>query len=137
MSRVTYISTDPIADMLSRIRNAIAVNKHQITLPHSTVKETVAKILVKNGFITEVRQSKDSAGRKELLITINPEGTSSPITEIARLSTPGRRIYVKSKEIPAVRRGRGIVVVSTSKGMMTGEEAKVKKLGGELICRVY
>lgn len=137
MSRVPYISTDPIADMLSRIRNAIAVNKPEVVMPHSTVKETVAKILAKNGFISGVKQAKDAAGRKELRISINADGTSSPITEIARLSTPGRRLYVKSKEIPVVRRGRGIVVVSTSKGMMTGDEAKTKKLGGELICKVY
>jgi len=137
MKRVTYISTDPIADMLSRIRNAISVNKHEITMPHSNVKETVAKILVRSGFITDVKTGKDEAGRKELRIAITPEGTSSVITEISRLSTPGRRLYVKSKEIPSVKRGRGIVVISTSKGMMTGEEAKSKKLGGELICKVY
>jgi small subunit ribosomal protein S8 len=137
MKRITYISTDPIADMLSRIRNAIAVNKHEIVLPHSTVKETVAKILAKNGFVADVKTGKDENGRKELRISVTAEGTSSVITEIKRLSTPGRRMYVKSKEIPSVRRGRGIVVVSTSKGMMTGEEAKTKKLGGELICRVY
>lgn len=137
MKRVTYISTDPIADMLSRIRNAISVNKHEITMPHSNVKETVAKILAKNGFIHAVKTGKDMAGRKELIISINDEGSTATITEISRLSTPGRRMYVKSKEIPAVKRGRGIVVVSTSKGMMTGDEAKVKKLGGELICKVY
>jgi small subunit ribosomal protein S8 len=137
MKRITYISTDPIADMLSRIRNAIAVNKSEIVMPHSNVKETVAKILANNGFITDVKSGKDATGRKELRISITPEGTSSVITEIARLSTPGRRMYVKSKEIPTVKRGRGIVVVSTSQGMMTGDQAKAKKLGGELICKVY
>jgi small subunit ribosomal protein S8 len=137
MRKAVQISTDPIADMLSRIRNAIMVNKHETRLPHSNVKETVAKILAKNGFITDVGTAKDSAGRKELVITINPEGASAAITEISRISTPGRRLYVKSKEIPSVKRGRGIVVVSTSKGMMTGDEAKTKKLGGELICKVY
>src|SRR5665213_2331536 len=112
MKKAIQISTDPIADMLSRIRNAIMVNKHEISLPHSNVKETVAKILVKNGFITGVTTGKDAAGRKELNISISPEGTSAVITEIARISTPGRRLYVKSKEIPSVKRGRGIVVIS-------------------------
>jgi small subunit ribosomal protein S8 len=137
MKRVTYISTDPIADMLSRIRNAIMVNKSEIHLPHSKVKETIAKILADSGFVDSVSVAKDAAERKELVININPEGSSSTITEISRLSTPGRRMYVKSKEIPSVKRGRGIVVVSTSQGIMTGEQAKTKKLGGELICKVY
>ncbi|MDB5161315.1 MAG: ribosomal protein [Candidatus Saccharibacteria bacterium] len=137
MKRVTVISTDPIADMLTRIRNAIAVNKAEISLPHSRVKETLAKILVKNGFLNEAKSGKDADGRKQLQIVINLEGTSATITEISRISKPGRRHYVKTAEIPMVKRGRGIVVVSTSKGMMTGEEAKVKRLGGELICKVY
>jgi small subunit ribosomal protein S8 len=93
--------------------------------------------LATNGFITDAKPVKDDDGRKRLVIQITPEGTNSPITEIARVSTPGRRLYVKSKEIPKIKRGRGIVVVSTSQGMMTGEEARTKRLGGELICKVY
>lgn len=137
MRKAIQISTDPIADMLARIRNAVLVNKHEVAMPHSNVKETVAKILAKSGFLADVKVNKDNAGRKELVISINPEGASATITEIARLSTPGRRLYVKSKEIPSVKRGRGIVVISTSQGMMTGDEAKTKHLGGELICKVY
>jgi small subunit ribosomal protein S8 len=137
MRKAVQISTDPIADMLARIRNAMMVNKHEVSLPHSNVKETVAKILVKNGFLSGANVTKDKDGRKELTIAISPEGASATITEISRLSSPGRRLYVKSKEIPSVKRGRGIVVVSTSKGMMTGDEAKSKHLGGELICKVY
>lgn len=137
MRKVTVISTDPIADMLTRIRNAIAVNRSEISLPHSNVKETVAKILAKNGFLSDVKTAKDDFGYKQLQITITPEGTNSTITEIARLSKPGRRQYVKSGEIPMIKRGRGLVIVSTSQGMMTGEEAKTKHLGGELICKVY
>jgi small subunit ribosomal protein S8 len=137
MRKAVQISTDPLADMLSRIRNAIMVNKSEVSLPHSNVKETVAKILAKNGFLSDVKTAKDEAGRKELVIHINQEGIGATITEIARISTPGRRLYVKSKEIPSIKRGRGIVVVSTSRGMMTGDEAKAQKLGGELICKVY
>jgi small subunit ribosomal protein S8 len=123
--------------MLTRIRNAIAVNKSEISMPHSQVKETVAMLLVKNGFLTEAKADKDSEGRKQLRITINPEGTNAAITEISRLSKPGRRQYIKATEIPKVKRGRGLVIVSTSMGMMTGDEAKTKRLGGELICKVY
>lgn len=130
-------STDPIADMLTRIRNAIAVNKSEITLPHSNIKEEVAKILKKSNFIDGVSVDGDKPGFKSLHIVINREGANSRITEINRLSTPGRRLYTRSSEIPTVKRGRGIVVISTSKGMMTGDDAKAKSLGGELICKIY
>ena len=136
MKRSTIISTDPIADMLTRIRNAMAVNRREIDLPHSTLKETVAKILLSNGFLREVKTEVED-GRKQLVIVINTELESPSITEITRLSSPGRRMYVKSAEIPKIRQGRGIVVVSTSKGVMSGQDAVAKKLGGELICRVY
>lgn len=129
-------TTDPIADMLTRIRNAIGVRKHEIVLPHSNVKEAVAKILKDNGFLDAVRVTDASIG-KDLHIVINSEGTNARITEISRVSTPGRRNFAKSKEIPTVKSGRGIIVVSTSKGMMTGTEAKKQGVGGELICRVY
>jgi small subunit ribosomal protein S8 len=133
MSKTT---TDPIADMLTRIRNAIAVRKHEVTMPHSNVKEAVAKILVQSGFIDGVNVSDARVG-KTLTININAEGTNARITEISRMSTPGRRQYSIADKIPTVRRGRGIVVVSTSKGMMTGADAKKHGHGGELICKVY
>jgi small subunit ribosomal protein S8 len=129
-------STDPIADMLSRIRNAIAVNKHEISLPHSRVKESVAKLLKENRYIDSVSVEKAEVG-KTLNIVINQPQTNARITEIKRLSTPGRRYYSKAEKIPVVMRGRGVVIVSTSKGMMTGDEAKKKGVGGELICKVY
>jgi len=137
MKKNIVISTDPIADMLSRIRNAVAVGKSEINMPHSNVKETLAKILARSGFVSEVKQTKDALGRKQLTIVINEEDTPSQLTEISRVSKPGRRLYVKSGEIPMIKRGRGMVVISTSQGMMTGNEAKSKHLGGELICKVY
>lgn len=136
MSNTNLVSTDPIADMLSRIRNAIAVNKQQVSLPHSKVKETIARILADNGFINSVEVQEDN-GLKTLVITINGDDESAKITEINRLSRPGRRMYVKSPAVPTVKRGRGIVVISTSHGIMTGHEASAKNLGGELICEVY
>ncbi len=130
------VSTDPIADMLSRIRNAIAVGKSEISLPHSIQKESVATILVKNGFLRSAVSAKEN-GWKVLNIAINDQDASPAITEIKRLSRPGRREYVKAKEIPVHKRGRGLVIISTSRGVMTGEEARNQKRGGELICRVY
>lgn len=137
MKKNIIITTDPIADMLSRIRNAVAVGKSEINMPHSNVKETLAKILASNGFVSEAKQTKDAFNRKQLTIIINEDDVPSQLTEIARVSKPGRRLYVKTGEIPIVKRGRGIIVVSTSQGMMTGNEAKAKRLGGELICKVY
>jgi small subunit ribosomal protein S8 len=136
MNQTNLVSTDPIADMLSRVRNAVAVNKSEVRMPHSKVKEAVAKILADNGFISGV-QSAEEAGRKLLLIKINDDDKPARITAISRLSRPGRRLYVKSAAIPTVKRGRGLVVVSTSQGIMTGKQAVSQKLGGELICEVY
>ena len=129
-------STDPIADMLSRIRNAIAVRKNEVSMPHSKVKEAVARLLQKNNFISEVRVNDATVG-KTLVITINDASENARISEIQRLSKPGRRYYVNAQEIPTVMRGRGLVIISTSKGMMTGSDAKKQKIGGELICKVY
>jgi small subunit ribosomal protein S8 len=129
-------STDPIADMLTRIRNAINVRKFEVSLPHSNVKEAVAQLLKDSNFIDAVSVADARVG-KTLTIRIAADNTNARITEIQRLSKPGRRSYVKSAEIPAVKQGRGIVIVSTSQGMMTGEQAKAAKVGGELICKVY
>lgn len=134
MSALT--STDPIADMLTRIRNAIAVNKTEITLPHSRIKEAVAKLLVENNFIDGIRVEGDKIS-KTLVLTLNQDNTNARITEISKLSRPGRRSYVNAKEIPVVKQGRGMVILSTSKGVMSGEQAKTEHVGGELICQVY
>lgn len=129
-------STDPIADMLSRIRNAIAVRKNEVVMPHSKIKQAVAEVLVKNNYLDSARVTDASIG-KSLHLSINPENRNARITEIVRISTPGRRNYSSAKEIPAVKSGRGIIIVSTSKGLMTGAQAKTAGVGGELICRVY
>ncbi|MCL2038121.1 30S ribosomal protein S8 [Candidatus Saccharibacteria bacterium] len=129
-------STDPIADMLTRIRNAINVGKTEVRMPSSKLKETVAKVLAKNGYLSEVKTEKKTP-RDELIIVINNEGENPTITEIARVSKPGRRVYARAAEIPRVKSGRGVMIVSTSKGVMTGTEAVKNRLGGELICKVY
>jgi small subunit ribosomal protein S8 len=129
-------STDPIADMLTRIRNAILVRKAEVTLPHSNIKESVARLLQQSNFIDGVTVA-DAAVGKTLTVKINDESSNARITEIVRLSKPGRRFYVNAREIPVVMRGRGVVIVSTSKGLMTGDQAKSERIGGELICKVY
>jgi len=133
MSKTT---TDPIADMLTRIRNAVAVRKSEVSLPHSNIKENVARLLQQSNFIDRVEVSDAPVG-KTLTVTINDENSNARITEIVRLSKPGRRHYVNVKEIPTVKRGRGVVIISTSRGLMTGDQAKAEKVGGELICKVY
>jgi small subunit ribosomal protein S8 len=133
---MSVTTTDPIADMLTRIRNAIAVHKNEVSLPHSKIKENVARSLQANGFLQGVSVTDLSVG-KQLHIVINSEDENARITEIKRLSKPGRRQYSNAREMPTVKRGRGIVIVSTSKGLMTGKEAKAAGLGGELIASIY
>ncbi len=130
------VSTDPIADMLTRIRNAANVNKHEVRLPHSKIKETIARELMKNGFLSNVNVEKGTP-RDEIVITINEEGQNPRFTEIVRVSTPGRRFYTAVKDIPKVKSGRGLVLLSTSKGVMNGFEASKQRLGGEVICKIY
>lgn len=130
------VHTDPIADMLSRIRNAILVNKTSVTMPHSKMKHTVAEQLQQNNFVDKVTVDGDGIAKK-LTITINEPGTNARITTIEKVSKPGRRVYAKADEIPSVKSGRGVVLVSTSQGIMNGRQAKRNRVGGELICRVY
>lgn len=135
-SLIKTSTTDPVSDMLSRIRNGIAVNKKEVLVPSSKLKLAIAKILVENGFLLACEEVTLGIG-KMMKISIKNSHENARITEISRLSKPGRRQYIKAKDIPQVKRGRGIIIVSTSKGLMTNEDAKKASLGGELICRVY
>jgi small subunit ribosomal protein S8 len=128
--------TDPIADMLTRIRNAIAARRASVVLPHSKIKESIAGILKANNFIADFKV--EASGQfKSLVITLNGDGERPAITQLQRISKPGRRIYAGSQEVPLVLGGRGMVILSTSGGLMTGREARQKGLGGELICKVW
>lgn len=129
-------STDPIADMLTRVRNASLVGKNQIRLPNSKLKQTVAQQLVKAGYLEAIQVEK-AKPQDELVITIFANGSIPAFTEIEKVSKPGRRVYAGAHDIPSVKNGRGIVLVSTSRGVMTGVEAIKQRLGGELICKVY
>lgn len=130
------VSTDPISDMLTRIRNAIAVSKTTTKMPYSGIKYNVAQLLKDNNFIDDVKVEGEGIS-KSLIVHINTENSNARITEIERMSRPGRRMYANVDKIPTVKRGRGIVIISTSKGLMTGDEAKKTRIGGELICKVY
>lgn len=123
---------DPISDMLTRIRNAYAVAKEEVVLPASKLKAAVLAILKENGYIEDYKEDKG-----KITIVLKYENEKPVVHKIERVSKPGRRMYVKKDEIPRVLSGQGIAVVSTSQGVMTGEEAKSKALGGELICKVY
>ena len=129
-------STDPIADLLTRIRNAALVGKTEIRVPTSKLKKVVAEQLVKNKYLADVKQ-EEGKPRGTLVVTLAKDGENCPITEISRVSKPGRRVYVAASDIPKVKQGRGIVLVSTSKGVMTGGEAVKQKLGGEVLLKVY
>lgn len=129
-------STDPIADLLTRIRNAALVGKNEIRVPSSKLKKVVAEQLKANNYLEDVKVEA-AKPRDVLVVTINKPGENCNINEITRLSKPGRRVYVKADEIPKVRSGRGLVLVSTSKGVITGQEAAKQRLGGELLLKVY
>jgi small subunit ribosomal protein S8 len=131
------ITTDPIADMLARIRNALAAQKSQINVPYSHMKAAVAQLLKECGFIVDTNVSGEGVDKSLTLTLTDGSSQTHRITAIDRVSKPGRRYYVSAQEIPIVKRGRGIVIISTSKGLMTGEMAKTHHIGGELICKVY
>lgn len=129
-------STDPIADLLTRIRNAVLVGKNEIRVPASKLKLTIAKELKKANYLTDVKV-ESAKPRDIIVVTINLPGENSVINEITRVSKPGRRVYVAASDIPQVKNGRGLVLVSTSKGVLTGAQARKEKVGGEVLLKVY
>lgn len=128
--------TDPIADMLTRIRNAQAVQKPEVVLPYSTIKHNIANILSKEGYIGEVKKLEEE-GHPELRLVLKYTQNKPVIREIRRISTPGRRVYVNVKRLPYVYDNLGIAIVSTPQGLMTNKEARAKKVGGEVICEIF
>lgn len=128
--------TDPIADMLTRIRNAIAVNKDTVDVPYSSMKSTILDQLVKSGFIPRV-QTEGQGVKKQLKVTLSSKSEPAKISSLSRISKPGQRVYSKSGQVPKAKNGRGIILVSTSKGVISDIEARKQNLGGELICQVY
>jgi small subunit ribosomal protein S8 len=127
--------TDPISDMLTRIRNAQRALLPVVEVPHSKIKESIAHILKKEGYITDV--AVEGKLPKKIKLKLKYQGKKSVIEGMRRVSTPGLRRYVGSTEIPRVRGGLGVAVVSTSEGLMTDVQARRKNIGGELICYVW
>ncbi|MCO5051596.1 MAG: 30S ribosomal protein S8 [Verrucomicrobiae bacterium] len=126
---------DPIADMLTRIRNASRALLPTVQMPHSRLKESLAKLLKAEGYIAEV--TVENTDKKTLKLRLKYEGKKSVIEGLRRISRPGLRNYVGADAIPRVRGGLGVAVVSTSEGVMTGQEARKKNIGGELLCYVW
>ncbi len=127
--------TDPIADMLTRIRNALHAEHPDVTVPASKVKETIASVLQAEGYIAEFRRDCEE-GKSNLVIKLKYYRGGPVIEKIKRISKPGRRVYCDSKNLPSVNGGLGIAVVSTSQGIMTAKDARARGIGGEIICTV-
>jgi small subunit ribosomal protein S8 len=127
--------SDPISDMLTRLRNAGRALQPAVEMPHSRIKESVAKILKREGYVADV--AVDGSTMKKIKIRLKYNGKKSVIEGLKRVSKPGLRRYVGATEIPRVLGGLGIAVVSTPEGVMTGTDARKKNLGGELLCYVW
>ena len=128
--------TDPIADLLSRVRNAAAAQKPELFVPYSKMKAEVARILKDEGYITDYELDR-TAAHPRIRITNKLVDRKSAITGLKRVSTPGLRRYVGSKEIPRVLGGMGVAILSTPRGVMSGREAKKQNVGGELLAYVW
>lgn len=127
------MTTDPIADLLTRIRNALASRKTSLRVPYSKIKFEICEVLKKNGFLEEVRTTGEGVA-KEIEIELKEDKTD---INLVRISKPGQRIYIGVREIHKVLEGLGISILSTPKGIITGAEARKMKVGGELLCEVY
>ena len=130
------VMTDPIADMLTRIRNANQERHETVNVPGSKMKIKIAEILKEEGFINDFTIEEDGV-KKTIVITLKYNGNERVITGLRRISKPGLRSYCKSKNLPQVLGGMGIAVVSTSKGLLTDRKARKENLGGEVLCYVY
>jgi small subunit ribosomal protein S8 len=130
-------STDPIADMLTRIRNASLARHRELTLPSSRVKREIARILVEEGFIESFSTQQDGVQEMLMLQLKYVEGRTPVVSGLKRISKPGLRVYARKTEIPRVLGGLGLAILSTSHGIMTGSQARKLNLGGEVLCYVW
>jgi small subunit ribosomal protein S8 len=129
--------TDPIADMLTRIRNACGSKHRRVDIPVSKMKTEIARILKENNFIQDYQTLKTDEGRQVLRVRLKYAGGQPVIRSLQRVSTPGLRKYVGATEIPRVRNGLGVAILSTSRGLMTDREARQSRTGGELVALVW
>ena len=129
--------TDPVADMLTRIRNAGTAGSNQIRCPASRLKHSVARVLKEAGYLSEVRL-EDESGKPKLVIGIRFRDDGDPLIDgLRRVSRPSRRIYVGKDKVPKVRNGLGMAVLSTSRGVLSGDNAREAQVGGEVLCEVW
>ncbi len=127
--------TDPISDMLTRLRNASAVRKTEVVLPASALKFSIAKILEKEGYVARAERIEQNK-RPMLRVTLAYEGKQPRLRSVKRVSRPGLRVYAKADGLPRVMSGFGLAIISTPNGLMTNKEARARRLGGEVICEV-
>ena len=129
--------TDPIADMITRIRNAQLRTLSTVLIPNSKLRARILDVLKDEGYISDYKDASKDKNNKFLLVNLKYNNGIHVIRDISRVSRPGRRIYTKADSIPKIQNGLGIAIVSTSKGIMTDNDARTKKIGGEIICRVF
>jgi len=129
--------TDPVSDFLTRLRNASKAGLAECVSPHSNLKESLAGILKSEGYVSDLSNSTDEQGHKTLVVKMKYVDNAPAITNLTRVSTPGRRLYFRYTEIPRVLNGLGISILSTSKGLLKDQDCRRQKLGGELICNVW
>ena len=129
--------TDPIADMITRIRNAQLRTLNTVTIPNSNFRAKILDVLKEEGYISDYKLLSDKKNKGSLLVDLKYNNGLPVIKEIKRISKPGRRIYTKANSIPKIQSGLGIAIVSTSMGIMSDNNARLKNIGGEIICRVF
>tara|TARA_B100001996_G_C18374762_1_gene483005 strand:- start:3 stop:401 length:399 start_codon:yes stop_codon:yes gene_type:complete len=129
--------SDPIGDMLSRIRNAQLRSLSKVKIPNSKFRESVLNVLKKEGYIADYKLLADQSNRMNLHVDLKYNDGMPVIKEIDRISKPGRRVYAKAETIPRIQNGLGVAIVSTSKGIMSDNDARNQKIGGEIICKVF
>lgn len=129
--------TDPIADMLTRIRNAVGSKHRRVDIPASKMKVEIARLLHESHFITGYKTLENTEGKKVLRVALKYAGGTPVIRALKRVSTPGLRQYVPATKIPRVRNGLGVAILSTSKGLMTDREARAQRTGGELLAFIW
>lgn len=128
--------TDPVADMIIRIKNALLARHTEVEIPHSKLKESIGRILEKQGYVGEMEIKQDGP-QPTMLIKLKYKNKAPVITDVRRLSKPGRRVYATAKKIPKTLGGYGITIVSTSHGVFTDQEARQQNVGGELLCQIW
>jgi len=129
--------TDPIADMITRIRNAQLRKLNSVTIPNSKLRAKILDVLKVEGYISTYKISSENQNTKSLIVDLKYNNGVPVITDISRVSKPGRRVYTKADSIPKIQNGLGIAIVSTSRGIMSDNDARSKNIGGEVICRVF